>query len=102
MPMRFVYFSTAGLSIASSDRVIWRFAQARQMILLTGNRNKAGDNSLEQTIQEESQPSSLPVITIGNIDRVLETAYRQQCATRLAEIVFYLDNYRGTRRLYIP
>ena len=55
-------FEDVGLRIDASDREIWRFAQARQLILLTGDRNKNEADSLEQTIQEENTP--LP--TSGN------------------------------------
>ena len=71
-------------------------------MLLTGNRNRAGEDSLEQTVQEANQPTSLPVITISRAERMVETMYRQQYATRLAEIVLYLEDYLGTGRLYIP
>lgn len=97
-----VTFPEVGLPFSSNDRVVWRFVQAHSMILLTGNRNMEGDDSLEQTIREENQPTSIPVVTIGNLDRVIEQAYRAACATRLAEIGMYLDIYRGAGRLYIP
>ena len=38
-------FADAGLPIDSSDRDVWRFAQANQLILLTGNRNNEGEDS---------------------------------------------------------
>ena len=97
-----VLFTDAGLSFASTDRAVWRFAQTHEMLLLTGNRNMDGDDSLEQTIREENGPSSLPVITIGNLDRMVDHAYREECALPLVEIGMYLENYRGTGRAYIP
>ena len=36
--------------ITSSDRNIWRFAQAHQMILLTANRSGKGIDSSERTV----------------------------------------------------
>ena len=45
-------FRDEGLPINSNDRLVWRYAQARGMLLLTGNRNMDGDNSLEQTLRE--------------------------------------------------
>jgi hypothetical protein len=56
----------------SSDRVVWRTAQAQGMVLLTHNRNMKGEDSLEQTIREDNSPTSLPVVTIGRIDRLRE------------------------------
>jgi hypothetical protein len=56
----------------SSDCEVWRLAQAQQMLLITASRNMVGEESLEQTIREESQVSSLPVITISSVNRMLE------------------------------
>lgn len=95
-------FDEVGLAINSSDRTVWRFAQEKQFILLTGNRNKEGEDSLEQTIRNENTPSSLPVITIGMVSRIEERAYREQCAERIVEIVLNLENYIGVGRIYIP
>ncbi len=47
--IRFVMFDEAELAFASSDRIVWRFAQDNQMILLTANRRMKGRDSLEQT-----------------------------------------------------
>lgn len=35
MSIRFVTFKEAGLSMDSSDRVVWNHAQANQMVILT-------------------------------------------------------------------
>ena len=72
------------------------------MILLTNNRNMEGADSLEQTIREENRPTSLPVLTIGDFDRITDRVYRERCAIRLLEIVVYLDDYLGVGRLFIP
>jgi hypothetical protein len=57
------------------------------MLLLTANRRMQGEQTLEHTIREENTPTSFPVLTIGNADRMLEKAYRERCAIRLIEIV---------------
>lgn len=102
-PIDFVALEDLSLPINSSDRVIWRFAQARQMILLTANRRMKGEDSLEQVLREENTPTSLPVITIANADRVLnDSDYREECVNRLLEIALFIENYYGTRRLFIP
>lgn len=85
-PMRLATFEKAELPFDSSDREVWRFSQANGMILLTNNRNMKGADSLEQTLQEENTATSLPVLTIGNADRLREKSYREQCATRLIEL----------------
>jgi hypothetical protein len=95
-------FADVGLPPNSSDRVIWRFARDRQLILLTGNRNMRGQDSLERTIREENTPTSLPVLTIGSPDRLEEQPYRHRCADRLFEIVVDIDQYLGSGRLFIP
>ncbi len=65
LPIRFVIFEEIELAVTSNDRVVWRFAQANKMILLTANRSMRGKNSLEQVMREENTSNSLPVITIG-------------------------------------
>ena len=103
VPIRFVMFDEIGLSIDSNDRVVWRQAQDHQMILLTANRSMKDEDSLEQVMREENSPTSLPVVTIGNADRVLnDTSYRERCADRIVEIAIYIENYRGVRRIFIP
>ena len=102
LPIRFITFDEVELPIISSDRVVWRFAQENQMILLTANRSMKGEDSLEQVIREECLPTSLPVVTLANIDRIIEREYREECVDRLIEIALYLENYLGVSRLFIP
>lgn len=101
-PVHFVTFKEVGLPHNSSDRLIWRFAQANGMMLLTDNRNMKGRDSLEQTLQEENTLTSLPILTVGNIARMVDREYRERCVTRLAEIIENLENYLGASRLFIP
>ena len=95
-------FGDVGLPIDSSDRDVWRFVQKNRLILLAGNRNNDGEDSLQQTIWDENQPTSLPVVTIGVLDRLEERAYREQCAERLMEIVLGIESCLGIGRIYIP
>lgn len=97
-----VTFTDVGRPFNSSDRAVWSFVQANKLLLLTGNRNMEGSESLEQTIREQNHVTSLPIITVGNIDRLVEYDYRQRCATRLADIGLYLKDYIGAGRLFIP
>lgn len=99
---RMVTFTDIKLAQDSSDRTVWQYAQNHNMLLLTGNRNMDGIDSLEQTIRDANLPISMPVVTIGNLDRVVEHAYRAACVTRLAEIGLFIETYRGVGRLYIP
>jgi len=102
LPIAFVLFSDVRLPYESNDRVVWRYAQENGMIFLTENRNMGGKDSLEQTLREENKMDSFPVLTIANVNRILETDYRERCATRVAEILFDLENYMGAGRIYIP
>jgi hypothetical protein len=103
VPIRFVMFEEVGLSIDSNDRVVWRLAQENRMILLTANRSMKDEDSLEQVMREENTQNSLPVVTIGNADRVLnDSSYRERCVDRLVEIAIYTVNYMGARRIFIP
>jgi len=102
LSMGLTTFAAVGLADDSSDRVVWRFAQENKMILLTANRQMKGEDSLEQTIREENTMASLPVLTVGNMYRLVETEYREQCATRLLDIVLDLENHLGTGRIFIP
>ena len=103
LPIRFVLLEEIDLPLTSSDRVVWRFAQANQMILLTANRRMKGQDSLEQVLREENTLTSLPVATIGDADRILtDPDYRDLCVNSLLELSLYLNNYLGTRRIFIP
>lgn len=101
--IRFVMFEEVGLSIDSNDRIVWRVAQKNRMILLTANRSMKDEDSLEQVMREENTQNSLPVVTIGNADRVLnDSSYRERCVDRIVEIAIYTVNYMGARRVFIP
>jgi hypothetical protein len=82
--------------------MVWEFAQAHRLLLVTGNRNMEGEDSLEQTIRTHNHAAALPIITIGNVARLIDPAYRDRCATRLAEIGLYLEDYLGVGRLFVP
>ena len=91
------------MSTDSDDRVVWRLAQENQMILFTANRSMKGKDSLEQIMREENTSAALPVITVGNADRLLnDSEYRGRCVESLIKIVLNIDSYRGARRIFIP
>jgi hypothetical protein len=103
LSIRFVTLTEIEISVDSSDRIVWRVAQANQMILLTANRKMRGKDALERVLPEENTSNSLPVVTIGNADRVLDDRdYRNQCVDRFLEIVIDIENYMGVGRLFIP
>ena len=102
LDIHFLRLTEAGLSEASSDREVWRWAQEHQMILLTDTRRISGADSLEQVIREENVPAALPVLTVTAAKRLYERLYRENCATRLAEIMIDLEQYLGAGRLLLP
>ena len=96
-------FRTLGLSDTASDALIWRTCQREGLVLITGNRNDDGPDSLEATIRNENQPESLPVITIGDADRVLrDRLYAENVADRLLDYLMRTDEVRGVGRLHVP
>jgi hypothetical protein len=96
-------FQGLGLTLNASDAVIWRTCQREQLVLITGNRNKDGPDSLEAVIRDENQPDSLPVVTIADTERVLQDwAYAEQVAERLLDYLIRIDELRGSGRLYAP
>ncbi len=104
VPMQLQWFRDIKLSTKAKDEEVWQLCQDRGYLLLTGNRTASDKNkSLEFAIRRLVTPDSLPVLTIGNLQRVLaDPAYCRACAERLAEIVDELHKYRGVTRLFIP
>ncbi len=104
IPMQLLVFEDIGLHHSTDDRTLWQLCQEQNYLLLTGNRTASdGDKSLEYVIHDLVRPNSLPVITIGNLDRInADQTYCWYCAEDLVEIVLNLDAMRGVRRLYIP
>ena len=73
------------------------------VVLVTANRDDAGPESLEATIQHQNTPQSLPVFTLANDQRVLrDRQYAETVADRLIEALFDIGSYRGTGRIYLP
>ena len=86
----------------STDQDIWRYVQREHFLLLTNNRNREDETSLQVTIERENTRESLPVITVADKDQLVLPSYRQQAAHKLAAIILYLENYLGVGRVYIP
>jgi hypothetical protein len=97
-----VTFDHLGVARNVSDRILWRACQQQSVILITGNRNAAGADSLEATIRLENTDSCLPVLTIANPARIYtDRAYAEQAAERLLEVLMDLDSLRGAGRIYL-
>ena len=103
LALRVESFASLELPENTSDVALWQFCQTQQIILIAGNRNKAGPEALETVIEQNNTPTSLPVLTIGVPPRVLSSrAYAERVATRLLEVLLDVEQYRGTGRLYLP
>src|SRR5688572_13291831 len=96
-------FETVGLKRNVSDRELWQACQEREIVLVTGNRNKADDSSLEATIQLLGAESNVPVLTLSKPRQVyVDREYAEQAAVRLMEYLMNVDLFRGAGRLYLP
>jgi len=96
-------FPALALSYDSPDAVIWKTCQREKLVLITGNRNDDGPDSLEAVIRGENQPDSLPVITLADPDRVLrDRLYAERVAEQILDYLMRIDEFRGTGRVYAP
>jgi hypothetical protein len=96
-------FPDVALSRDALDSEVWHLCQQEQMILITGNRNAEGPDSLEVTLRMCNTAESLPVFTIADVDRVLNSKdYAERVVARLIDYLLEIDRYRGTGRLYLP
>jgi hypothetical protein len=66
------------------------------------DHNMDDEHSLEQTLRDENTLTSLPVLTIGSLDRIGDRGYREQSAMKLFEVVLDLDRCRGRGRIFLP
>ena len=87
---------------ASTDREIWYFVQREHVLLITSNRNRDHEDSLQFVIESESTATSLPVLTIADQNSLMISEYRQRVADKLAAVIIDLDAYLGTGRIYLP
>ncbi len=85
------------------DAAIWQACQDNDILLITGNRNAAGPESLEITIRQHNTPHCLPVLTLADPDRIQrEHQYAESVVERLFDVLIDPDTLRGTGRLYLP
>ena len=96
-------FTSVGLPRRALDVEIWQLCQERQLLLITRNRNRRGADSLEAAINQLNQPGSLPVFTLTNANRILDSkTYANRVAERMLDYLIDMDKYCGTGRLWIP
>lgn len=101
--IQFLHFEQANLDRDAKDDAVWRLCQEKGYYLLTANRNRRSDDSLEATIRREGTPDSLPVFTFADADRVYQSAaYLDEVVESLVNYLLDEANYRGAGRLYLP
>jgi hypothetical protein len=99
------HLTLAGLELdpRTSDADIWQLCQREQYILITGNRNDDGPDSLEATLRTQNRPDCLPVFTIADMRQLLNSRdYAIRVALKLLDYLLDIDKVRGTGRLYLP
>ncbi|MGE3538787.1 MAG: hypothetical protein AB7N91_15315 [Candidatus Tectimicrobiota bacterium] len=96
-------FERLGISPDTSDHDLWQLCQQREIILLTANRNDEGPDSLEATMRALHVPSSVPILTSADPERVLASRdYAERVAIQVLEYLLDLDHFRGIGRLFVP
>ena len=96
-------FASLGLTPSSRDDEIWRATQAREVVILTANRNHDGPRSMEAVIRAEGTAESLPVLTVSDTHRFGgDRSYTERLGVALLEYLSAIDEYRGTGRLFVP
>lgn len=96
-------FEDLDLADDVTDSVLWQACQDRGIILITGNRNAEGRESLEVTIRQRNRPGCLPVLTMADPDRIAhDRSHRELVVERLFDVLIDIDSLRGTGRLYLP
>src|SRR5687768_15483844 len=79
-------FEMLDLPINLPDDELWRTCQARNLVLVTRNRNAQGVNSLEAVIRREGGGEHLPVLTLADADRIYDDwNYRDRVAEKMVE-----------------
>ena len=103
LDVEIITFDQLNLSKDVSDVVLWRSCQHRDVVLITGNRNDEGPESLEAAIRFQNTDSCLPVLTISDPARIFtDRLYAEHVAERLLETLFDIEVLRGSGRIYLP
>ena len=103
LQIQYVHFADVGLVTESPDDPVWQTCQDRELILIPDNRNLDGPDSLEATIRARNAPTSLPVFTIADIQRLgLSHVHAAEVIESLLDLLLRIDTVRGTGRMYLP
>ena len=82
-------FEDCDLSEDATDATIWHTCQDHDILMITGNRNAAGPESLEMTIRQWNPPNCLPIPTLADPDRIQrDCLYAEAVVERLFGLPF--------------
>jgi hypothetical protein len=96
-------FEDLGLKTDAPDADLWHICQDHQIVLITGNRNSEGPDSLEATIKQHNNANSLPVLTLADPKALSQGGiYAGRVVETMLQYLLEIDNVRGTGRLYLP
>jgi len=97
------HFEDMGLIRTSTDPEVWERCQVDEVVLITGNRNLSGPDSLEATIRLRNTPQSMPVFTIADVNKLnASKAYAEQVVESLIDYLQRIETLRGAGRIYLP
>lgn len=103
LALDYATFDEVGLDRGAADAEIWQRCQDEGYILITDNRNLDSPDSLEATIRARNSARSLPVLTIGNTERLRHSRdYAEEVVVSLFNTLIDIDTARGAGRLYLP
>jgi hypothetical protein len=96
-------FESLELERRAPDVLVWTTCQDREVILITGNRNHDGPDSLEATLRARNEAGCLPVFTLADPDSITQGGGQASLvAERLLGYLLEIDRYRGAGRLWLP
>jgi predicted nuclease of predicted toxin-antitoxin system len=102
LSLRFLQLPDLDLPRDASDADVWQASQKNDAVLITANR-ASGDDALEQVILDSGDVHTLPVITLGDPQRVRrDRDYAEECVFSLLDLLERIEGLRGTGRLFIP
>ena len=103
LELQFTNFPEQGLATSISDLEVWLYCQANNLYLITDNRNKTGDDSLEEVLRERNRANSLPDFTVGDRNRLdHQRSYGERLIEKLLEKLLDAEYHRGAGRLFVP
>lgn len=103
LELTYCTFDDVQLDREATDTEIWQYCQRHGLVLLTNNRNDEGPDSLEAAIRARNAQSSVPVLTVGDIERLRRSRdYAQSVAESLIDTLLRIETLLGTGRLYLP